>query len=152
MDTDVNINFEGNSPHQEGIISETYQRPDISYFLEPLDMKSLINTSRLVQKFLPKQDNIEKIYKTIERKALKETCLPVTVKEIKAGYFSRLYFKDLYLYLAQNKLPSTKNAVHKGINNSSKIHTARLIIGQVGYKTRKGYQCYWQDYKHVQIK
>ena len=26
---------------------------------------------------------------------------------------SSQYFKDLYLYLAQNKLPSTKNAIHK---------------------------------------
>ena len=34
--TDVNpridLEFEGNLPYQEGIISETYQRPDKSYF------------------------------------------------------------------------------------------------------------------------
>ena len=39
--------------------------------------------------------------------------LPVTVKEIQAGCLIILYFKDLYLYLAQNKLPSTKTAIHK---------------------------------------
>ena len=38
--------------------------------------------------------------------------LPVTVKEIQAGYLSSPYFKDLYMYLAQNKLPSTKTAIH----------------------------------------
>ena len=39
--------------------------------------------------------------------------LPVTVKEIQAGYLINPYFKDLYLYLAQNKLPSTNTAICK---------------------------------------
>ena len=76
-------------------------------------MDSLINTGRLVQKFLPKQADIDKILKIIHRKVLKGTHLPVTMKEIQAGYFRSPYFKDLYLYLAQNKLPSTKTAIHK---------------------------------------
>ena len=44
---------------------------------------------------------------------MKGTHLPVTVKEIQAGYLSSPYFKDLYLYLVQNKLPSTKAAICK---------------------------------------
>ena len=32
MEQDINTNFEENSPYQEGVISETYQRPDESYF------------------------------------------------------------------------------------------------------------------------
>ena len=44
---------------------------------------------------------------------MKGTHLPVTVKEIQAGYLISLHFKDLYLYLAQNKLSSTKTAIHK---------------------------------------
>ena len=39
--------------------------------------------------------------------------LPVTVKEIQTGYLVSPYFKYLYLYLVQNKLPSTKTAIHK---------------------------------------
>ena len=39
--------------------------------------------------------------------------LPVTVKDIQAGYLISPYFKYLFLYLAQNKLPSTKTAIHK---------------------------------------
>ena len=51
--------------------------------------------------------------KIIQRKVLKGTHLPVTVKEIQAGYLISPYFKDLYLYLAHNKLPSTKAAICK---------------------------------------
>ena len=36
--------------------------------------------------------------------------MPVTIKEIQAGYLVSPYFKDIYLYVAQNKLPSTKTA------------------------------------------
>ena len=35
------------------------------------------------------------------------------VKEIQEGYLSSSYFKDIYLYLAQNKLPSSKAAIKK---------------------------------------
>ena len=113
LDSDINTDFEENSPYQEGIISETHQRPDRSYLQEPPKLDSLINTGRLVQKFLTKQVVIDKILKIIQRKVLKETHLCVTVKEIQAGYLSSPHFKDLYLYLAQNKLQSKKNAIHK---------------------------------------
>ena len=36
-----------------------------------------------------------------------------TIKEIQAGYLNSPYVKDTYLYLAQNKLPSSKSAIHK---------------------------------------
>ena len=74
-------------------------------------MESLINTGKLVQKFLLKQADINKILKVILRKLLKGKHLPVTVKEIQAGYLINHYFKDLYLDLAQNKLPSPKTAI-----------------------------------------
>ena len=49
----------------------------------------------------------------IQRKVLKGTHLPVEVKEIQAGYLYSPYFKDLYQYLLQNKLPSSKSAIKK---------------------------------------
>ena len=90
-----------------------YQRPDKSYFQKPQEFKRLINTGRLVQKFLPKQADIDIILRIIQRKVLKGTHLPVTVKDIQAGYLISPYFKDLYLNLAQNKLLSTKTAIQK---------------------------------------
>ena len=61
MITDPNIDFEENSPHQEGIISETFESPDKSYIKEPHELADLVDTSKLVQKFLPKQTDIDKI-------------------------------------------------------------------------------------------
>ena len=50
----IDIEFKENSPYQEGIIPDAYQRPDEYYFQEPKQLESLVNMSRLVQKFLPK--------------------------------------------------------------------------------------------------
>ena len=55
---------------------------------------------------------MDKILKIFQRKVLKGMHLPVTVK-IVAGYLVSPYLKNLYLYLAQNKLPSKKMAICK---------------------------------------
>ena len=109
----IDIVFEENSPHQEGIISEFFQGPNKLYLQQPKDPENLVNTGNLVQTFLPKQTDIDKILKIIQWKVLKGTHLSVTVKEIQAGYLSSSYFKDTYLYLAQNNLPSSKAVVRK---------------------------------------
>ena len=62
---------------------------------------------------MPKQADIDKILKIIQCKVLKGSHLSVTVKEIQAGYLNSLYFKEIYLYLAHNKLPSSKVGTRK---------------------------------------
>ena len=47
------------------MMSEIYQRPDKFYFQEPPELQSQVNTGKLVQKFLPKQADIDKILKII---------------------------------------------------------------------------------------
>ena len=71
--SDINLDFEENSPFQEGVISEVYQRPDKSFFQKPQQLNNTINTSTLIQNFLPKQAGIDKIPKVIQRKDLKGT-------------------------------------------------------------------------------
>ena len=112
LDLEINKDIEENSPYQEGIIPELYQRPDKSQLLEPPELADLINTNNIVWKYLPKQKDIDNILKSIQRKVLKGTHLPATIKEIQAVYLNSPYFKDLYLYLTQNKLPSYKSVIH----------------------------------------
>ena len=66
FDTDRKTEFEENSPHQEGIISETYERPDKCYIQEPTELKDSIDTTKLIHKFLPKQEDIDKILDVIK--------------------------------------------------------------------------------------
>ena len=127
INIDINLDLDKKSPFQEGFISETYQRPNKLFFQEPQELNILVNTGNLVQTFLPKQADIDKILKVIQRKVLKGMHLPVKIKEIQAGYLNSPYFRDIYLYLAQNKLPSSK-ADQKGRNFSRMIHLIRLPV------------------------
>ena len=45
---------------------------------------------------MPRQADIDKILKIIQRKILRGTQLPVEIKGIEAGYLQSPYFKDLY--------------------------------------------------------
>ena len=65
------IEIEENSLFQESIISEVYERPDKLYFQEPIELKDLIDTNNIVQWFLPKQTDIDKILEIIRKKVLK---------------------------------------------------------------------------------
>ena len=89
---------------------ETFQRLDETFFQNP---KELEDKGNFIHKYLPKQTYIDKILEVIQRKVLRGTYLPMEIKEIQAGYLCSPYFKDLYLYLSQNKLPSLKSAIRK---------------------------------------
>ena len=86
QNTGINSDIKENSPFQEGLISETIQRLDKSFFQNPKRLEDLINMGNLIHKFLPKQTDIDKILHIIQRKVLKGTHLPVEIKEIQAGY------------------------------------------------------------------
>ena len=77
INPDINLDFEENSLFQEGVISETFQRWDKSFFEDPKELNNLINMGNLIQKVLPKQADIDKILQAIQRKVLKSTHLPV---------------------------------------------------------------------------
>ena len=55
-----NLDIEENSPFQEGIISETIQRLDKTFFQKPKSL-DIIDMGNLIHKFLPKQMDIDRI-------------------------------------------------------------------------------------------
>ena len=68
-DLDRKVEIEENSPFEEGIISEIYERPNTSYVQEPQELKDLIDTTKVIQKFLLKQADIDKILEIIKGKS-----------------------------------------------------------------------------------
>ena len=102
QNSNINLDIEENSPFQEGIISETIQRPDKSFFQNPKKLEDLIDMGNLIHKFLPRQTHIDKILHVIQRKVLKGTHLSVEIKEIQEGYLHSPYLKEIYQYLLQN--------------------------------------------------
>ena len=109
----INVDFKVNSPFQEVVIAETFKRLGKTFFQGPKELNDIINTGNLVQKILPKQEDIDKILKVIQRKVFKGTHLPVEIKEIQDRYQTSTHFKDIYLYLSKNKLPTSKTTIRK---------------------------------------
>ena len=142
LDMDRTIDFEENSPYQEGILSETYERPDKSYIQEPMELKDLLDPTKLVQKFLPKQTDIDKILDIMKRKVLRGTHLPLTIKEIQVTYLTSPYFKDLYFYLAQNKLPSKKSAICKVEKLAERFILLDSLLFKLVTTPQRERQCY----------
>ena len=54
INPDINLDFEENSSFQEGVISETFQRLDKSFFQDPKKLNDLINMGNLIQRFFAK--------------------------------------------------------------------------------------------------
>ena len=107
------MDIEENSPHQEGIITKTYVAQDQSYFELPPELIKLVNTLKVVQKYLPQQTDIDKILDISKRKVLKGTHLPLSIKDIRPDYLASSFFRDLYKCLAQNIMPHKRHARHK---------------------------------------
>ena len=114
-----------------------YESPDKSYLEQLQELSDLVDSTKIIHKYLPKQVDIDKILNIIKRKVLKGTHLPLTIKEIQAGYLSSSFFKDLFVYLAHNKLPNKKTAIHTGFNLITKLYLARSVAIQVDHNTRQ---------------
>ena len=52
--SDTKTDIEENSPFQENVTSNIYERPDKSYFQEPVELTDLIDTKNIIQQLLPK--------------------------------------------------------------------------------------------------
>ena len=51
--TGINLDIDENSPFQEGVISETIQRLDKTFFQNLKRLEDIIDTGNLIHKFLP---------------------------------------------------------------------------------------------------
>ena len=54
QNTGINLDIEENSPFQEGVISETIQRLDKTFFQNPKRLEDIIDMGNLIHKFLPR--------------------------------------------------------------------------------------------------
>ena len=106
INPNINFDFKENSPFQEGVISET------SHSSKNLKNWGSYRKRKFSSEISTKTD-IDTIFKVVQRNVLKGTHLPVDIKEIHARYLHSSYFKDIFLYLFQNKLPSSKAAIKK---------------------------------------
>ena len=82
------------------------------FVLPPL-LESLLDKAKMVYKFLPKQGDIDRLIAKINKKVLRDTNLCVDLRDLKAAYLTSPHFRDIYLYLLQNKMPLGKGTARR---------------------------------------
>ena len=78
----------------------------------------------------------------IQRKVLKGTHLPVKIKEIQAEYLYSPHFKDIYLYLSQNRLPSSKTSIKRVEALAEKYMLLDSLILKINLERRQQFLQY----------
>ena len=63
--------------------------------------------------YLPKQADIDRIMEQISRKYLTKLQLPCSIRDMQAAYLSSPHFRDIYLSVGMNKMPSKARSARK---------------------------------------
>ena len=82
-------------------------------FVLPPPLESLLDKANMAYKFLPKQGDIDRLIAKMNKKVLRDTNLCVDLRDLKAAYLTSPHFRDIYLYLLQNKMPLEKGAAKR---------------------------------------
>ena len=87
--------------------------PNDEDFVLPPPLESLLDKVKTAYRFLPKQGDIDRLIAKINKKVLRDTNLCVDLRDLKAAYLMSPHFRDMYLYLLQNRLPLGKGAAKR---------------------------------------
>ena len=69
-------------------------------------LQEQLKTNKMLYKFLPKQNDLDKLLQVIQRKILSKTHLHTDLRDLVAAYKRSPHFKDIYNFLAFDKLPT----------------------------------------------
>ena len=104
---------ESDVPLHDVSVEAMFRPPHINDFILPPTLGEVNKGKTLLAKRMPKQTEIDKLMKHINRKILRDTRYPESMKDLEAAYLSSAAFRDIYNYLRYNKLPTSKVAAKR---------------------------------------
>ena len=100
------------------VLEPEVRTPTEDDFIIPPPLENLVDKEKMICKFLPKQGDIDRLIAKINKKVLRDTNLCVDLRDLKAAYLTSPHFKDIYLYLLQNRIPFGKGPAMRLENNA----------------------------------
>ena len=97
----------------EEVLDPQIRIPDQSDFEIPPPLQEIVDPSKITHKFLPKQGDIDRLIKQINKKVLRDTNLSLNLRDLRAAYLQSPHFRDIYLNLSQNRVPLGKGAAKR---------------------------------------
>ena len=134
MDTD--------SPYDDALVEIEYRRLVGDDFTIPPSLETQIEQGKLTKRDLPRQAEIDRVMRRINRKVLRNIHLPLTLRDLQAAYLQSPQFRGIYIYLAQNRMPkSRKDAKRIAIASQDYMLLDSLLFKIVPDKIRDEPNC-----------
>ena len=96
------------TPLLEAQIEAMFRAPEPEDFVLPPALSEHAKGKTMVAQILPKQSDIDKLMKQLNRKILTQTRFPSSLKDLEAAYCNSAALKDIYQFLRYNKLPTSR--------------------------------------------
>ena len=84
----------------EEVLDPQIRIPEQSDFEIPPPLQEIVDPSKITHKFLPKQGDIDRLIKQINKKILRDTNLSLNLRDLRAAYLQSPHFRDIYLNLS----------------------------------------------------
>ena len=115
-------------PLEESSVDAFFRHPMKEDFIIPPTLSEASKNKTLLAKDLPKQTDIDRLMKVLNRKILAQTRFPEPMKDLEAGYIHSGFFKDIYEYIRYNRLPTNQSKARQIQINSINYFTIGVIL------------------------
>ena len=122
-------------PFQEQEVEAVFKTPELDDFLLPPVLGDQITDTTLMHRHLPEQTDIDRIMDQVNRKYLTKLQLPCSIRDMQAPYLNSPHFKDIYMAVGMNKMPSKARTARK--LESDLMNAVYLIHGGLLYRYMK---------------
>ena len=115
-------------PLEESAVDAQFRHPMQEDFIIPPTLAEATKNKTLLTKDLPKQTDIDRLMKVLNRKILTQSRFPEPMKDLEASYIHSGFFKDIYEYIKYNKLPTNQAKAKQVQINSINYFTLGSIL------------------------
>ena len=116
------------TPLLEAQIEAMFRAPEPEDFVLTPALSEHAKGKTIVAQNLPKQSDIDKLMKQLNRKILTQTRFPSSLKDLEAAYCNSAAFKDIYQFLRYNKLPSSRRLAKRIEANSLDYYVLGTLL------------------------
>ena len=102
---------------EEEVLDPEIQIPQLKDFILPQSLDKVVDLSKTAYKFLPKQGEIDRLLKQIEKKVLRDINISNELRDLKAAYMESPHFRYIYINLMNGKVPFNKGAARRMENS-----------------------------------
>ena len=99
METTPEIDPNMEIPLHETSVDAMFRAPEMKDFSLPPTLSESLKEKTILAQTLPRQTEIDKLMKQLNRKILTQTRFPTSMKDLEASYCNSSAFKDVFQYL-----------------------------------------------------